>query len=148
MRGGHRQRYVTVDVDSFPVEVHGHQPGSEHNGHYQARIYHPLVATVAELGDLLDVQLRPGNADTADGDLEFILPLLDRVEAKLCQVASVRIDAGFPDEELLAALEKRGTPYVARLKNNAVLDRLAQPYLARPVGRPPAEPRTWTVEMS
>jgi hypothetical protein len=148
MRGGHRQRYVTVDIDSFPIEAHGHQPGSEQNGHYHARIYHPLVATAAELGDLLDVQLRPGNAHTAAGDLEFILPLLDRVEAKLCQVASVRIDAGFPDEPFLAALEKRKTPYVARLKNNAALDRLAQPYLTRPVGRPPAEPRTWTVEMT
>jgi len=147
MRGGHRQRYVTLDVDSFPIEVHGHQVGSEHNGHYHARIFHPLVATAAELGDLLDVQLRPGNAYTADGSLEFILPLLDRVEAKLCQVASVRIDAGFPEEALLAALEKRKTPYVARIKNNAVLDRLAQPHLTRPVGHPPAEPRTWTVEM-
>ena len=148
MRGGHRLRYVTLDVDSLPVEVYGYQPGSEYNGHYHARIYHPLVATIAELGDLLDVQLRPGNAHTADGDLEFILPLLDQVEAKLCQVAAVRIDAGFPDEELLAALEARRTPYVARLRNNAVLDRMAQPYLTRPAGRPPAEPRTWTVEMT
>ena len=148
MRGGHRQRYVTLDVDSLPIEVHGHQLGSEHNGHYHARIFHPLVATAAELGDLLDVQLRPGNAHTAAGDLEFILPLLDRVERRLCQVAAVRIDAGFPDEELLAALEKRRTPYVARIKNNAVLDRMAQAHLTRPVGRPPAEPRTWTVEMT
>lgn len=146
MRGGHRQRNVTLDIDSFPIEVHGHQVGSEHNGHYHARIFHPLVATSAELGDLLDVQLRPGNAYTSDGSLAFILPLLDRVEAKLCQVASVRIDAGFPEEELLTALEKRRTPYVARIKNNAVLDRLAQPYLTRPVGRPPTESRTWTVE--
>ncbi len=148
MRGGHRQRHVTLDVDSLPIEVHGYQPGSEYNGHYHARIYHPLVATVAELGDLLDVALRPGNAHTADGGLKFILPLADQVEEKLCQVASVRIDAGFPEEELLAALEKRGTPYVARIKNNAVLDRMTQPYLTRPVGRPPAEPRTWTVEMT
>ncbi len=148
MRGGHRLRYVTIDVDSLPAEVHGHQPGSEYNGHYHARIYHPLVATIAELGDLLDVQLRPGNVHTANGGLEFILPLVDRVEEKLCQVAAVRIDAGFPEEELLAALEKRRTPYVARVKNNAVLDRMAQPYLTRPVGRPPAEPRTWTVEMT
>ena len=94
------------------------------------------------------MQLRPGNAHTADGGLEFILPLLDQVEEKLCQVASVRIDAGFPEENLMAALGKRRTPYVARIKNNGALDRLAQPYLTRPVGRPPAEPRYWTVEMS
>ena len=148
MRGGHRQRYLTIDVDSLPIVVHGHQPGSAHNGHFHARVYHPLVATAAELGDLLDVQLRPGNAHTAEGALEFILPLLERVERELCQVASVRIDAGFPADELLSALEARGTPYVARVKNNAVLDRLAEPHVRRPVGRPPDEPRTWIYEMS
>jgi hypothetical protein len=146
MRDGHRLRSVTLDLDSLPVEVQGHQPGSEYNGHYHARIYHPLVVTAAELGDLLAVKLRPGNAHTADGDLEFLLPLLDQVEEKLCQVAAVRIDAGFPDEEFLSGLEQRGTAYVARLRNNAVLDAMAQPFLVRPAGRPPAEPRTWTVE--
>ncbi len=70
------------------------------------------------------------------------------MEQKLCQVAAVRIDAGFPEEGLLAALEQRGTPYVARLRNNAVLDRLAAPYLSRPPGRPPAEPRTWCYELA
>lgn len=147
-RGGNRQRYLTLDVDSLPVEVHGHQPGSEHNGHYHARVYHPLVASVAETGDLLDARLRPGNVHTADGALEFILPLLDRVEASLCQVASVRMDAGFPEEKVLRALEDRGTPYVARVKNNKVLDRMAEPFLHRPVGRPPNEPRTWLHELS
>ena len=43
----------------------------------------------------------------------------------------------------MAGLEKRGTPYVARVRNNAVLDRMAQPYLKRPAGRPPLEPRIW-----
>jgi hypothetical protein len=147
-RGGHRLRYVTVDVDSLPIEVHGHQPGSGYNGHYHARVYHPLVASLAETGDLLDVRLREGTAHTAEGALEFLEPLLDRVEATLCQVASVRMDAGFPEETLLAALEARGTPYVARVKNNAVLNRLAEPYLRRPVGRPPAEPRTWCHELT
>lgn len=147
MRDGHRPRYLTIDVDSLPVEVHGHQPGSEHNGHYHARIYHPLVATSAATGDLLDMQLRQGSAHTAEGGLAFIEGLLDRAEEKLCQVASVRMDAGFPEEELLAALEKRGTPYAARIKNNKVLDRMAEPFLKRPAGRRPAAPRTWLHEL-
>lgn len=148
LRGGHRQRHLTVDVDSLPIEVHGHQPGSEHNGHYHARIYHPLIASVAETGDLLDARLRPGNVHTADGALDFVLPLVDRVEKQLCQVAAIRMDAGFPEEKLLSGLEGRGTPYVARVKNNPVLDRMALPYMHRPVGRPPSEPRTWLYEMS
>lgn len=145
-RDGHRPRHLTIDVDSLPVEVHGHQPGSAHNGHYHARVYHPLVATSAATGDLLDVQLREGQVHTAEGGLSFIEGLLDRAEKKLCQVASVRMDAGFPEENLLAALEKRGTAYAARVKNNKVLDRMAEPFLKRPVGRRPAEPRTWLHE--
>lgn len=147
-RQGHRLRYATVDVDSLPIEVQGHQPFSEHNGHYHARIYHPLIASIGETGDIIDAWLRPGNVHTADGALEFIPQLLDRVERDLCQVAAVRMDAGFPEEKLLSMLEKRQTPYVARVKNNPVLDKLALPFLNRPVGRPPNEPRTWLYEMN
>lgn len=96
----------------------------------------------------LDVRLRPGNVHTADGALSFISELLDKVERAYCRVAAVRIDAGFPEDELLSALEQRGTPWVARIKNNALLDRMAEPYLKRPVGRPPEEPRTWHHELS
>ena len=147
-RNGHRFRYQTIDLDSLPIEVEGHQPGSAYNGYYHTRIYHPLIASVGETGDLLDAKLREGNAHTAAGATDFLLPLLDEVEKKLCQVAAVRIDAGFPEEELLSALEERGTPYVARLRNNAVLDRMAAPFLRRPPGRPPGEPRTWCYESS
>lgn len=113
-----------------------------------ARIYHPLIAMCAETEDLLDVRLRPGAVHTADGADDFIMPLLDRVERDLCQVASVRMDAGFPSDDLLTKLEIRGTAYVARLRNNAVLDRLAAPLLRRPRGRRPDEPRVWTHEFS
>jgi Transposase DDE domain group 1 len=148
MRRGHRRREVTLDIDGLPIEVHGKQPGSAWNGHYHQRMYHPLVASVAETGDLLDARLRAGNVHTADGALDFILDLVGRVETTLCQVALVRIDAGFPDETLLAGLEANGTPYVARIKNNKVLDRMAAEHLRRPPGRPPAEPRVWFHEMT
>jgi hypothetical protein len=145
---GHRLRYVTLDVDSLPIEVHGHQPETAYNGHYGATVYHPLVALLGETGDLLDVELRRGNAHTAEGALGFIEPLLDRIEKEICQVAAVRFDAGFPEETLLSGLERRRTPYVARVRNNAALDKLAAPFLRRPPGRRPAEPRTWLYEMT
>ena len=149
-RRGHRMRYLTLDVDSLPIEVHGHQPGSEYNGHYHQCIYHPLVCSVGQTGDLLDAKLRPGNAHTAQGGLDFVRPLVDQVETQMCQVAAVRIDAGFPEDRFLSGLEHRvrPTPYVARVKNNAVLDRMAVPFLVRPPGRPPAQPRTWFHEMT
>jgi len=129
-RRGHRLRYATLDIDSLPVEVYGTQAGSRYNGHYRVRCYHPLVAVVAETGDLLDVRLREGNVHTADGALEFVLPLLDRMEQELCQVASVRMDAGFPEEGLLSALEQREVGYVARLRKNQRLEKLAAAFVA------------------
>jgi hypothetical protein len=126
---GRRLRHATLDVDSLPVEVYGTQAGSAYNGYYGVRCYHPLVAAVGETGDLLDVRLREGNAHTADGALEFVLPLLDRMEREFCQVASVRMDAGFPEDELLSALEQRQVGYVARLRSNSRLAELAAPLL-------------------
>jgi hypothetical protein len=145
--GGRRVATLTVDVDSLPAAVHGHQPGSLYNGHYHERIYHPLIATAGEQGDLLGGKLRCGNVHTADGAEAFILRMLDQVEAKICVKAHLRMDAGFPSEPLLAALEERRTRYTCRIRKNAVLDRMAQPYLKRPVGRPTCEPRLWTHEL-
>ena len=52
-------------------------------------------------------------------------------------VLALRIDAGLTHGEVLDHLTERKTRFVGRLKTNAVLDRLAQPYLQRPAGRPP-----------
>jgi hypothetical protein len=148
---GARKPVVTVDVDSLPVEVHGHQDGSAYNGHYHRRMYHPLVASLGGLGDLVDVRLREGNAHTAEGALDFILPLLDRLEREVCEVAAVRIDAGFPCESLLHALEERERPvhYVARIRNNAALNRMAEPHVnAVPPCPAGAEPGMWLHELT
>ena len=72
-RRGKKLPCVTLDVDSAPIEVHGHQPKAEWNGHYNARIYHPLITSIAETGDnMLDARLRPGNVGTADGALDVM----------------------------------------------------------------------------
>lgn len=146
---GHRLRYVSLDVDSIPIKVEGRREGSKYNGHYQYRCYHPLVASIAQTGDIVDMKLREGDAHTADGALDFIMPLIDRLESELCQVACLRCDAGFPEPVLLDALEERNrpVPYVFRIKKNAVLDRMAAPYLTRPVGRRPSHARTWFAEL-
>lgn len=146
-REGKRAKSLTLDVDSLPIEVHGHQPKAEWNGHYNARIYHPLVTSIAETGDMLDARLRAGNVGTAEGALDVILDVVDRARTSLCNVAMVRIDAGFPSAGLLAGLEARGIDYVSRLRDNAVLDRLAEPCMKRPRGRRPLKPRMWLYEL-
>jgi hypothetical protein len=147
-RRGHRLRHATLDIDSFPIDSYGQKPGAVYNGHYRRVVFHPLIASIGETGDIVDASLRAGNVHTADGAVAFVQELIDRVEQEICQVAAVRMDAGFPEEGLLGSLEGRRTPYVARLKGNAMLDKLARPFLRRPAGRPPQEPRTWMHELS
>jgi len=49
--GDHAARRVTIDVDSFPIQVHGQQPGAAYNGYYRETVYHPLVASYSVAGD-------------------------------------------------------------------------------------------------
>jgi len=146
LRRGERHRETTLDLDSLPREVFGQQPGSAWNGHYRMNCYHPIIVR-SEWGDYLGAKLRPGNVHTADGGLAFVLPILRRAWRWAEQVW-LRMDAGFPEPELLDTLEEEGFLYVARLKTNARLERLAAPFLA--LSRAPAagEERVWTHELS
>jgi hypothetical protein len=111
------------------------------------RCYHPILVR-SEWGDYLGAKLRPGNVHTADGGLAFVLPILRRARNWAEQVW-LRADAGFPEPELLETLEEEGFLYVARLKTNAALERLAAPLLALPRSPVPAgEERVWTHEMT
>lgn len=146
-RPGERYRETTLDLDSLPCEVFGQQPGSAWNGHYRMRCYHPILVR-SEWGDYLGAKLRPGNVHTADGGLAFVLPILRRAQNWAEQVW-LRADAGFPEPELLETLEDEGFLYVARLKTNAALERLAAPLLALP--RSPVlagQERVWTHELT
>ena len=137
MNHGRLPKRLVIDLDSLPAEVHGRQPGSEWNGYYRARVYHPLVASVGETGDLLDVRLRRGAAHTAAGGLGFIVEVLDRAELFLCEKAMVRFDAGYPGEELMAVLKRLALPAVDALAWEALL--AGRPYEGD-------EPRTWVCQ--
>jgi Transposase DDE domain group 1 len=158
-RSDHAVRRGTIDIDSFPVEVSGAQAGAAWHGHYQAKIYHPLVASFAIDGDydnpwqggrlgngFIHAILRRGNAHTAEGMLHF----LDRVlewASRLAYVYDLRLDAGMTGGRVLDYLAQRNTRFLGRLKANPVLDRLAAPHLKRPPGRPPREGYETVIEL-
>lgn len=148
LRGGPRARHGILDVDSTAVRVHGRQPGSAYNGHYRTTCYHPLAVILPDTGAWLAVRLREGQVHTSAGLEDFLFPLIERCEQEIHQVSSVRGDAGMPSEGLLGGLDRRRIGYAFRLASNAVLERLAEPYVRRPVGRRPREPRTWCHEIT
>jgi hypothetical protein len=144
-------RKVTIDVDSFPIRVHGQQPGAAYNGHYQETVYHPLLASYAVAGKYDSMQegqrlgngflhaiLRQGQVHTAQGMKRFVQEVVVKAK-RLGWVVDFRIDAGYTDGQTLDFLTDEKRRFLGRLKSNAVLERLAAPHLGRPVGRPPKE---------
>lgn len=149
--GDHAARRVTIDVDSFPILVHGQQPGAAYNGHYRETVYHPLLASYSVAGNydserdghrlgngFLHALLRQGQVHTAQGVKRFLQEVVRKARG-LGQVLDFRIDAGYTDGETLDYLTDEKLRFLGRLKSNAVLERLAAPHLWRPVGRPPKE---------
>lgn len=146
LHGGQRAKHLTLDIDGLPVEVFGHQGGSAFNGYAGARIYSPLIASIAETGDMLGGLLREGNVGPAEDADTWIPHLVQRMAEGLnLDVAQiqVRLDAGFTDGETLTAMDARDIAYLGRLKSNSILQAKAEPYLTRPPGRPPETPREW-----
>jgi hypothetical protein len=157
--GDHAARRVTVDIDSFPIQVHGHQPGAAYNGYYRDTVYHPLVASYAVAGDYDSMQhgyrlgngfvhaiLRQGAAHTAQGIKRFAGEVVKKAK-RLGWVVDLRIDAGYTDGATLDYLTDEKVRFIGRIKSNAVLERLAAPHLARPVGRPPKEGYEKVIEL-
>ncbi len=140
---GKRPDQLTLDIDGLPIEVHGHQGGSAFHGHYGARIYSPLVASLAETGDMVGGLLREGNAGPAEHADTWIPHLVRRLNESTGAQVRVRIDAGFTGNATLEALEERDIEYLGRLRSHTGLQQLAEPYLKRPRGRRPEQPREW-----
>ena len=143
LQNGERPKQLTLDIDGLPIEVHGHQGGSAFHGLYGARIYSPLVASLAETGDMVGGLLREGNAGPAENADTWIPHLVRRLNESTGAQVRVRIDAGFTDNATLAALEERDIEYQGRLRSHTGLQKLAAPLLKRPRGRPPEQPREW-----
>jgi hypothetical protein len=147
--GDHAARRVTLDIDSFPIAVHGQQPGAAYNGYYKETVYHPLVASYSVAGTYDSMQeghrlgngfvhaiLRQGQVHTAQGVKRFLQQVVRKARG-LGHVVDFRIDAGYTDGATLDFLTDEKLRFLGRLKSNPVLDRLAAPHVWRPVGRPP-----------
>jgi len=153
--GNQRVLRGTLDVDAFPVVVHGSQPGGAYNGYYQEKVYCPMVASFSPEGDydskrlghgFVHAILRAGDAAPAENGLRFILNAVTKC-SEFARVLDVRMDAAFTIGKIMDALKARGIRFVGRLRSNEVLERLAAPYVTRPVGRPPKEGYEYTVEL-
>ena len=103
---------LTIDVDSFIGEVHGHAKQGAAFGYTRKRGYHPILATRAETGEVLHVRLRTGSANTSRGMLRFTDELIARVErAGAIGPKLLRADSGFWSGKVFARHAKAGWQY-------------------------------------
>jgi len=103
---------LTVDVDSFVGEVHGHAKQGAAFGYTRQRGYHPIVASRAETGEVLHLRLRKGSANTQRGILRFCDELIARVtRAGATGVKLLRADSGFWNIKVFERLERAGWQY-------------------------------------
>lgn len=92
---GKRLPSVTLDVDSASIEVHCPQPKAEWNGHYNARVYHPLITSIAETSDMLDARLRAGILDVLiTRNLQTRFFLLSRSAGYEVNIGQINVDYG------------------------------------------------------
>lgn len=106
---------VTADFDGSVNTTQGHAEGSavgfnlKHKG---ARSYYPLLCTLGQVGQFLDVLHRPGNVHDSNGALAFMeasfLALRERLPRA---VLECRLDAAFFDDAILGLLEDLGVEY-------------------------------------
>lgn len=153
--GDQRVLRGTIDVDAFPVQVHGSQAGGAYNGYYQEKVYAPMVASFCPEGDydakrpgggFVHAILRAGDAAPAENGLRFILNAVKKC-TEFARVLDLRVDAAFTIGKIMDPLKARGIRFVGRLRTNEVLERLAAPHIQRPVGRPPKEGYEFTLEL-
>lgn len=141
---------ATIDVDSFPIVVHGQQQGGSYNGYYRDTVYHPQVASFCVHGDydstreghrlgngFIHATLRQGQVHTAQGARRFMKRVVQHAR-QIARSFDLRLDAGYTIGDVMDDLSDDRVRFCGRLKKNPVLDRLAKPHLARPPGRPPA----------
>jgi hypothetical protein len=134
MKRKKKQRLI-VDVDSTEDPAHGKQEHVAFNGHFGKNCFHPLFAFTSD-GDCLGVKLRPGNVHSADGVVDFLDPIVKRYRSRFI-LFWLRGDAAFAAPEVYEYCERERVTYFIRLPANALLNRLIDPHLTRPVGRPP-----------
>lgn len=146
-----RVREATIDIDSFPIEVHGNQKGAAYNGYYHETVYHPMVASFSVGGDydstregmrlgngFIHCVLRQGNTHTAQGIKRFVRNVIEKAK-QMAWSFDIRLDAGYTEGAVMDELTDQNVRFCGRIKKNPVLVRLAEPHLKRPPGRPPAQ---------
>jgi hypothetical protein len=106
---------LTLDLDGTVLRTGLCVDGAERgfNPHHpKDKSYYPLTAHLAQTGQLLAVENRPGNVHDSEGALDLLAFLVKDVRQHLSpRCLEVRLDGAFFRREMLEFLERSGVEY-------------------------------------
>ena len=113
-------RRLTIDIDGTVIRtgnkvawaMHGFNPH-----HPKDPSYYPLLAHLAQTGQILRLKNRPGNVHDSKGAEAFMRELIDELRARLGRSLALefRMDAAFFQENVLKLLARRGCFYAIKV---------------------------------
>jgi len=116
---------LTIDIDSSVVETYGlAKQGGTGFAYTGVRGYHPLLASLAETGELLHARLRGGSANTGRGAASFVAETISRVRhAGATGRLTLRADSGFYAGTVVSACRRHGVRYSVTARKNRGIQR-------------------------
>src|SRR5664279_223031 len=115
-----------LDIDTTVKTLYGKQSGAEvsYNSHKPGRPSHALhTYFVSHLRMVLDVVVSPGKQHTSAHARPGLSEILDSL-SKDQLPALVRGDCGFGNDPFIVGLEKRGQPYLFKLRQTSGVNKL------------------------
>jgi len=122
--GAHLRRLglarLTIDVDGTVIST-GSQVAWAFRGfnpHQRKKpSYYPLLAHLAQTGQILDLRNRPGNVHDSRGAARFLSALITDLRQRLGRAVALefRMDAAFFQQEVLRLLQRRGCEYAIKV---------------------------------
>ena len=116
---------LTIDIDSTVCETYGlAKHGGQRFTYTGVRSYHPLVASLAQTGELLHARLRGGSANTGRGAASFIAETISRVRhAGATGQLTLRADSGFYTGAVISACRRHGVAFSITARKNTSIQR-------------------------
>jgi Transposase DDE domain group 1 len=119
---------LVIDVDSFIGEVFGYQKQGAGFGYTKVRGLHPILATRAGTGEVLQIRLRKGAANTQRGMLRFTNELIAPINRTGASgVKLLRADNGFWNLKVFTRLETAGWEYSIGIRMTKGIRALVDP---------------------
>ena len=110
---------LVIDIDSTICEVDGKAKQGASYGYTHKLGYHPLLATRADSGEIVQARMRKGSANTQRGARRFIEEVIARVRrAGATGALTVRVDSGFWSNETITVLNRLNVRYTMAVRCN------------------------------